>query len=92
MMDWLQEFNVQIRKTNVKCSSNFIPALHWKAKIAMKRKDIMIDSLRPKVGCEKWSIKLVAKYNKDVLMSSVDSRSMFIVIPKVIVHDATQAN
>ena len=52
----------------------------------------MIDSLRPKVGCEKWSIKLVAKYNKDVLMSSVDSRSMFIVIPKVIVHDATQAN
>lgn len=50
----------------------------------------MIDSLRPKVGCEKWSIKLVAKY-KDVLMSSLDSRSMFIVIPKVIVHDATQA-
>jgi hypothetical protein len=90
MMDWLQEFNVQIRKTNVKCSSDFIPALHWKAKIAMKRKDIMIDSLRPKVGCEKWSIKLVAKY-KDVLMSSLDSRSMFIVIPKVIVHDATQA-
>lgn len=90
MMDWLQEFNVQIRKTNVKCSSNFIPALHWKAKIAMKTKDIMIDSLRPKVGCEKWSIKLVAKY-KDVLMSSLDSRSMFIVIPKVIVHDATQA-
>ena len=52
----------------------------------------MIDSLRPKVGCEKWNIKLVAKYyNKYVLMSSLDSRSMFIVIPKVIVHDATQA-
>lgn len=91
MMDWLQEFNVQIRKTNVKCSKFHSGIALEGKKNAMTRKDIMIEFLRPKVGCEKWCIKLVAKYNKNVLMSSLDSRSMFIVIRKVIVHDATQA-